>query len=124
MPRRRLHAFWISIDRHGAGLDRGLEGPPGPGTLALHEWHFPTRTCQRWRENEEGTAGCFENIGAWIIEGMHAVLERATAAYGGKNGRLSSGAATIRERLCVGLIDQKHVASSRVLLGSGEHWQS
>jgi dihydrofolate reductase len=35
--------------------------------------------------------------------------------------RLGGGAATIRQYLSAGLIDEMHVAISPVLLGSGEH---
>ncbi len=57
----------------------------------------------------------------FVTEGIHAALERARAAAKGRDVRLGGGAATIRQYLSAGLIDEMHVAISPVLLGSGEH---
>jgi len=57
----------------------------------------------------------------FVTDGMHAALERAKAAAKGRDVRLGGGAATIRQYLNAGLIDELHVAISPVLLGSGEH---
>ena len=57
----------------------------------------------------------------FVTEGIHAALERAKAAAKGRDVRLGGGAATIRQYLSAGLIDEMHVAISPVLLGSGEH---
>jgi len=57
----------------------------------------------------------------FVTDGMHAALERAKAAAKGRDVRLGGGAATIRQYLSAGLIDELHVAISPVLLGSGEH---
>jgi dihydrofolate reductase len=57
----------------------------------------------------------------FVTEGIHAALERAKAAAKGRDVRLGGGAATIRQYLHAGLIDEMHVAISPVLLGSGEH---
>ena len=57
----------------------------------------------------------------FVTDGMHAALERAKAAAKGRDVRLGGGAATIRQYLSAGLIDEMHVAISPVLLGSGEH---
>jgi len=75
MPRLRVHAFTISIDGYGAGLNQSLENPLGIGGLALHDWVFPTRTFQRMFGKDGGTTGIdddfaargWENIEAWII---------------------------------------------------------
>jgi dihydrofolate reductase len=56
----------------------------------------------------------------FVTEGIHAALERATAAANGKDIRLGGGAATIREYLRAGLVDSVHLAIAPVLLGSGE----
>ena len=56
----------------------------------------------------------------FVTDGIHAALERARTAAGGKDVRLGGGAATIREYLAERLIDELHVAISPVLLGSGE----
>jgi dihydrofolate reductase len=57
----------------------------------------------------------------FVSEGIHSALEQATAAAGGQDVRLGGGAATIRQYLEAGLIDEMHLAIRPVLLGSGEH---
>jgi dihydrofolate reductase len=47
------------------------------------------------------------------------VLERATAAAGGKDVRVGGGVSTVREFLKAGLVDQLHVAIAPILLGRG-----
>ena len=54
-------------------------------------------------------------------DGIHAALERAKQAANGKDVRLGGGAATIRQYLSAGLIDELHLAISPVVLGRGEH---
>jgi dihydrofolate reductase len=56
----------------------------------------------------------------FVTDGIHAALERARAAAGGKDVRVGGGAATIRQYLQARLIDEMHIAVSPVLLGSGE----
>ena len=56
----------------------------------------------------------------FVTDGIHAALNRATEAAKGQDVRLGGGAATIREYLHEGLIDEMHLAISPVLLGSGE----
>jgi dihydrofolate reductase len=56
----------------------------------------------------------------FITDGIHAALERAVEAAGGRDIRLGGGAATIRQYLQAGLIDEMHVAISPTLLGAGE----
>lgn len=57
----------------------------------------------------------------FVTEGLHAALEQATKAAGGKDVRLGGGVATVRQYLQAGLIDELHLAVRPVLLGSGEH---
>jgi dihydrofolate reductase len=57
----------------------------------------------------------------FVTEGIRAALERAQAAAGRRDIRLGGGAATIRQYLQAGLIDEMHLAVSPILLGSGEH---
>ncbi len=57
----------------------------------------------------------------FVTEGIHAALERAKQAAQGQDVRLGGGAATIRQYLAAGLIDELHLAISPVLLGRGEH---
>jgi len=56
----------------------------------------------------------------FVTEGIAAALKRATEAAGGKDVRLGGGAATIRQYLRAGLVDELHLAIAPVLLGSGE----
>jgi len=57
----------------------------------------------------------------FVTAGIHAALEQARAAAGGRDVRLGGGVATIRQYLQAGLIDELHLALRPVLLGSGEH---
>ena len=56
----------------------------------------------------------------FVTDGIHAALQRATAAANGKDIRLGGGVATIRQYLRAGLIDELHLAISPALLGKGE----
>ncbi|MGJ7496743.1 dihydrofolate reductase family protein [Variovorax sp. RT4R15] len=56
----------------------------------------------------------------FVTEGIHAALEQATAAAGGRDVRLGGGVSTVRQYLRAGLIDELHLAVRPVLLGSGE----
>lgn len=56
----------------------------------------------------------------FVTDGIEAALQLARAAARGKDIRVGGGAATIRQYLRAGLIDEMHVAISPVLLGSGE----
>jgi dihydrofolate reductase len=57
----------------------------------------------------------------FVTEGIHAALERASAAARGQDVRLGGGVATIREYLSARLIDELHVAVAPVVLGAGEN---
>jgi len=57
----------------------------------------------------------------FVTEGIHAALEQARAAAGGRDVRLGGGVSTVRQDLQAGLIDDVHLALRPVLLGSGEH---
>jgi dihydrofolate reductase len=56
----------------------------------------------------------------FVTEGIHAALEQAKTAAGGRDVRLGGGVATIRQYLRAGLIDELHLAMRPVLLGAGE----
>lgn len=56
----------------------------------------------------------------FVTDGIHSALRQARAAAGGKDVRVGGGAATIRQYLREGLIDEMHFAISPVLLGAGE----
>jgi dihydrofolate reductase len=57
----------------------------------------------------------------FVTGGIREALERATEAAGERDIRVGGGAATIRQYLSAGLIDEMHLAVSPILLGSGEH---
>ena len=57
----------------------------------------------------------------FVTEGIHAALDQARAAAGGKDIRVGGGVSTARQYLQAGLVDEVHLAMSPVLLGSGEH---
>lgn len=56
----------------------------------------------------------------FVTGGIHDALDQAVKAAGGKDVRLGGGAATIRQYLQAGLVDEMHFAIAPVLLGSGE----
>ena len=56
----------------------------------------------------------------FVTGGIHAALEQARAAAGGRDVRVGGGVSTIRQYLQAGLIDELHLAMRPVLLGSGE----
>ena len=56
----------------------------------------------------------------FVTDGIHAALQRAKEEANGLDVRLGGGAATIRQYLQAGLVDELHVAVSPIILGSGE----
>ena len=56
----------------------------------------------------------------FVTDGIEDALARAFAAADGADVRLGGGAATVREYLRAGLVDDLHVAIAPVLLGGGE----
>ena len=57
----------------------------------------------------------------FVTDGIHAALEQARAAAGGRDVRVGGGAATVREYLRARLIDELHLAVRPVVLGAGEN---
>lgn len=72
--------------------------------------HYPRPSI----EMEGGTTFHF------VTDGIDAALRRAMEAANGRDVRIGGGAATIRQYLQAGLIDEMHLAFAPVLLGSGE----
>jgi dihydrofolate reductase len=56
----------------------------------------------------------------FVTDGIHRALERARDAANGLDVRLGGGVATIRQYLHARLIDEMHIASAPILLGTGE----
>src|SRR5688572_19421452 len=57
----------------------------------------------------------------FVTDGIQSALAQAKAAAGEKDVRVLGGAATIRQYLQAGLIDELHLAISPIFLGAGEH---
>ena len=60
------------------------------------------------------------NVFHFVTGGIQEALDRAREAAGEKDIRIGGGAATIRQYLEAGLIDELHLAVSPTLLGEGE----
>jgi len=56
----------------------------------------------------------------FVTGGIHEALDRAREAAGERDVRIGGGAATIRQYLTAGMIDEMHLVYSPVLLGAGE----
>jgi dihydrofolate reductase len=56
----------------------------------------------------------------FVTDGIGAAMERARATAGALDVRIGGGAATVRQYLRAGLVDEMHLAVSPVLLGGGE----
>lgn len=56
----------------------------------------------------------------FVTDGIHAALQRARDAAGGKDVRLGGGVSTLRQYLQARLVDEMHLAITPKLLGSGE----
>lgn len=91
---------------------RGWWGPNPP-------YHVPVFVLTHYArpplEMEGGT------IFHFVTGGAQEALERAKQAAGARDVRVGGGAATIRQYLRAGQLDEMHLAISPVLLGSGEH---
>ena len=56
----------------------------------------------------------------FVTHGIHAALAAAMKAAGDRDVRIGGGAATVRQYLQAGLVDEVHLAVSPTLLGQGE----
>jgi len=56
----------------------------------------------------------------FVTDGIEAALDRARAAAAGGHVRLGGGAATVRQYLRAGLVDDLHLVLVPILLGGGE----
>jgi dihydrofolate reductase len=57
----------------------------------------------------------------FVTDGIHAALEQAKAAAGGRDVRVGGGVSTVRQFAQAGLLDEIHLAVRPVLMGRGEH---
>jgi len=108
-------------------LGRNMFGPvrgPWPDQSWKGWWgdnppyHVPvfvlTNHARQSLEMEGGTTFHF------VTEGIEAALARAKEAAGERDILVGGGAATIRQYLSAGLVDEMHIAISPILLGGGE----
>ena len=109
-------------------LGRNMFGPvrgPWPDESWQGWWgdeppyHTPVFVLTHYARATLGMAGGTEFH--FVTEGIHAALEQARAAAGGRDIRLGGGVSTIRQYLRAALVDELHLAIRPVLLGSGEH---
>lgn len=56
----------------------------------------------------------------FVTEGAEIALDRARAAAGSKDVKIGGGAATVRQYLRAGVVDEIHLAIAPVVLGAGE----
>jgi dihydrofolate reductase len=103
------------VPSRGPWDDDGWKGWWGPNPPYHTQVFVLTHHARPSLQMEGGT------IFHFVTEGIHAALARATEAARGKDVRVGGGAATIREYLVAGLLDELHLAISPVLLGTGEH---
>lgn len=108
-------------------LGRNMFGPirgPWPGESWRGWWgtnppyHAPTFVLTHHSRKPEDMEG--GTIFHFVTDGSHAALDLARSAAGSKDIRLLGGAATIRQYLEAGLVDEMHIAVSPRLLGAGE----
>ncbi len=125
MSRVRVQSFAISVD---GILGRNMFGPirgPWPDDSWKGWWgeeppyRTPVFVLTHHARPPLGMAGGTEF--RFVTEGIHAALNQARAAAGGRDVRVGGGFATVRQYLQAGLIDELHLAIRPVLLGSGEH---
>jgi dihydrofolate reductase len=117
-----------SFENLGAWImGRNMFGPVR-GPWPNHDWkgwwganppyHVPvfvlTHHARPPQEMEGGTVFHF------VTDGIESALDQARAVAREKDIRIGGGAATIRQYLKAGLIDEMHLAISPILLGQGE----
>jgi len=102
----------------GEWPDESWRGWWGDDPPYHHDVFVLTHHAREPVEMEGGTTFYF------VTDGIHAALDRAFDAAGGRDVRLGGGVATIRQYLQERLIDELHLAIRPVLMGSGEPlWQ-
>jgi dihydrofolate reductase len=105
------HMFGVS---RGPWTDDGWKGWWGPNP----PYHAPTFVLTHHPRDpipmDGGTTFHF------VTDGIDEALQRAFTAADGKDVRLMGGAATVRQYLSAGLIDELHIALVPMLIGKGE----
>ncbi|HEV8409240.1 MAG TPA: dihydrofolate reductase family protein, partial [Gemmatimonadaceae bacterium] len=108
-------------------LGRNMFGPvrgPWPGESWKGWWgdeppyHTPVFVLTQYARPPLTMAG--GTVFHFVTDGIESALRQAKAAAGDRDVRIGGGAATVRQYLRAGLIDDLHLAVGPVLLGSGE----
>ena len=81
-------------------------------------YHHPTFVLTHYPRPSVEMAG--GTVFHFVTDGIEAALARAFEAAGDQDVRLGGGAATVKEYLRAGLVDEMHIAIAPVLLGGGE----
>jgi dihydrofolate reductase len=108
------------MGRHMFGPPEGAEdkaawkGWWGPNPPYHHPVFVLTHEKKAPIEMEGGTSFTFVN------DGVESALKQAFAAAKGKDVRVAGGAATVRQYLKAGLIDELHLVQVPLLFGQGE----
>jgi dihydrofolate reductase len=107
-------------------MGRNMFGPDrGPWDLNWKGWwgenppyHHPVFVLSHQKRDafamEGGTSFSF------VTDGIEPALKQAFAAAKGKDVRIGGGAATVRQYLKAGLVDEMHLVQVPLLLGDGE----
>ncbi|SDU71231.1 Dihydrofolate reductase [Jiangella alkaliphila] len=98
----------------GSWPDESWTGWWGPNPPYHHDVFVLTHHARPSVRMEGGTTFHF------VTDGIEAARDQAFAAAGGRDVLVAGGAATIRQYLRAGLIDELEIAISPVLLGGGE----
>jgi dihydrofolate reductase len=98
----------------GAWTDDGWKGWWGDNPPYHTDVFVLTHYAHKPIEMEGGTTFYF------VTDGIETALRQAKASAKGLDVRVGGGAATIRQYLQAGLVDEMHLAVSPVLLGKGE----
>lgn len=123
---RSMHGFGAFI------LGRNMFGPvrgPWPDEISAGEswkgwwgddppYHAPTFILTHHPRDPIEMAGGTTFI--FVTEGIEAALAQARAAAGERDVKIAGGAATVRQYLRAGAVDELHLALAPVLLGQGE----
>lgn len=115
-------------DHIGASImGRHMFGPP-PDAADQHGWtgwwgeeppyHHPVFVLTHQEKPPLAMKG--GTTFTFVTDGIESALQQAFAAAQGKDVRLAGGAATVRQYLKAGLIDELHLVQVPLLLGQGE----
>jgi dihydrofolate reductase len=108
-------------------LGRNMFGPvrgPWPDETWKGWWgdepsyHVPTFVLTHYKRDPVEMKG--GTVFYFVTGGISEALELAKDAAGDKDVRIGGGAATIRQSLQAGFVDEMHVAVSPVVMGNGE----